>query len=289
MSAVNDYEGFARSYARNSESNPMNALYERPAIMALAGDVRGLRVLDAGCGPGIQAAELIGRGASVTGVDQSAGLLDIARARLGPQVPLHQADLSRPLAFPDEAFDLILSSLVMHYLAEWEPTLHEFRRVLGPRGRVVLSTHHPFMDLRVSGSDDYFGAYTWTEEWARDGQTMSMRFWHRPLRAMLAAFDAAGFGVEAITEPEPLPEMAATAPEIYEHLTRNAQFLFFALKARLRPNGAVAKSVDDERDHAPAVVRPVRLVLGQIRDGVQQVPRTDVGADLARRRGGVEQ
>jgi hypothetical protein len=39
-------------------SNPFNALYERPAILALAGEVCGLRVLDAGCGAGVHAAEL---------------------------------------------------------------------------------------------------------------------------------------------------------------------------------------------------------------------------------------
>lgn len=228
----NDYEGFAAAYARNNETNPFNALYERPAIMSLAGDVRGLRVLDAGCGSGVHAVELLRRGAAVTGVDLSGALLGIARERLGPEVPLHQADLSQPLAFPDGAFDLVLSSLVMHYLAEWEPTLREFRRVLAPRGRLVLSTHHPLMDMRISGSDDYFGTYAFTEDWERDGRTMSMRFWHRPLRAMLAAFSAAGFAVDHIAEPDPQPEMAEQAPDSHRHLTRNAQFLFFSLTAR---------------------------------------------------------
>jgi SAM-dependent methyltransferase len=108
-------------------------------------------------------------------VDLSGALLGIARERLGPDVPLHQADLSQPLAFPDNAFDLVLSSLVMHYLAEREPTLREVHRVLPSRGRLVLSTHHPLMDMRISGSDDYFGTYAFTEDWERDGQTMSMR------------------------------------------------------------------------------------------------------------------
>jgi SAM-dependent methyltransferase len=165
-------------------------------------------------------------------VDASGDLLGIARERLGPDVPLHHADLSQPLAFPDNAFDLALCSLVMHYLAEWEPTLREFHRVLAPRGRLVLSTHHPFMDMRVSGSDDYFGTYEFTEDWGRDGQTMRMRFWHRPLRAMLSAFSVSGFAVDDIAEPDPQPEMASDAPDSYRHLTRNAQFLFFSLTAR---------------------------------------------------------
>ncbi|WP_235215263.1 class I SAM-dependent methyltransferase [Phaeacidiphilus oryzae] len=228
----NDYEAFARVYARNSESNPINALYERPAILALAGDVRGRRVLDAGCGPGAHSAELIDGGAEVTGLDLSADLLAVARERLGPDVPLHRLDLRRPLPFPDGAFELVLCSLVLHYLEEWGPTLSEFRRLLVPGGRVVLSTHHPLMDMRVSGSDDYFGRYAFTEDWQREGRTMHMRFWHRPLRDMLAAFAEAGFVVDEIREPNPLPEMAESAPEFHRHLTRNAQFLFFALSAR---------------------------------------------------------
>ncbi|MCM6772328.1 class I SAM-dependent methyltransferase [Nocardia sp. CDC159] len=227
----NDYDDFAQSYARNNETNPYNALYERPAILSLAGAVGGLRVLDAGCGAGVHAADLIRRGAIVTGIDRSAGLLDIARQRLGPAVPLHRADLGEPLPFQDNTFDLVLSALVMHYLAEWEPVLGEFRRVLRPRGRLVLSTHHPVMDMRISGSDDYFGTYTYTEDWQRDGRTMRMRFWHRPLRAMVTAFKASGFTIDDIVEPDPDPELAHSDPQCYRHLTRSPQFIFFALTA----------------------------------------------------------
>jgi ubiquinone/menaquinone biosynthesis C-methylase UbiE len=229
MSPDNDYDEFARVYTHQNEVSPFLTRYERPAIMSLAGDVRGLRVLDAGCGAGVQAAELVKRGAMVTGVDRSDGMLAIARERLGPTVPLHEVDLSGPLPFADGVFHLVLCSLVMHYLEEWEPTLREFRRVLPPAGRVVLSTHHPFGDMRVSGSDDYLGTYTYTEDWTLAGRTMRMRFWHRPLRAMLAAFKAAGFVVEEIAEPDPSPEMAETAPEVFRRLSRDAHFLFFAL------------------------------------------------------------
>ncbi|WP_238845163.1 class I SAM-dependent methyltransferase [Nocardia terpenica] len=230
--AYNNYDGFAREYARHNETSPYNALYERPAILHQAGDVRGLRVLDAGCGAGLHAAELIRRGAAVTGVDLSDGLLALARERLGDDVPLHRADLTDPLPFGDNTFDLVMAPLVLHYLEHWEPVLREFRRVLVPGGRVVLSTHHPTMDIRVNGTDDYLGTYSFTEDWTRGGRTVTMRFWHRPLRAMLAAFRAAGFTVDEIAEPDPQPELADIAPEDYRNLTRRAQFLFFTLTAR---------------------------------------------------------
>ncbi|TCO48950.1 class I SAM-dependent methyltransferase [Actinocrispum wychmicini] len=226
----NDYSGFARAYAHSSETKSFNALYERPAILALAGDVRGLRVLDAGCGPGLHAAELIERGAAVTGIDLSQELLDLARDRVGPSVPLRRADLAQPLDFADDSFDMVMSSLVMHYLRDWGPTLREFRRVLVPGGRLVMSTHHPFMGLRIGRTDDYFATYTFTEDWQRGGRTMHMRFWHRPLRDMFRAFRAAGFTVDVIEEPDPLPEMATADPSGHEHLTRLPQFVFFVLR-----------------------------------------------------------
>ena len=48
----NDYDAFAAAYDADNETNAWNAHYEPPAILSLAGDVHGLRVLDAGCGGG---------------------------------------------------------------------------------------------------------------------------------------------------------------------------------------------------------------------------------------------
>lgn len=75
---MNRYDDFAAAYAEDNETNAWNACYERPGTLALAGNVRGLRVLDAGCGSGALAAALAGGGAAVTGIDLSAGLLEIA-------------------------------------------------------------------------------------------------------------------------------------------------------------------------------------------------------------------
>jgi SAM-dependent methyltransferase len=182
----NDYDSLAPGYAADNDENATNAYYERPASLALCGDVTGLRVLDAGCGAGAHTAALLDRGAQVTGVDASAGMLAIARDRLGPSVPLHHTDLADPLPFEDGSFDLVLAALVLHYLQDWGPPLREFHRVLVPGGRLVVSTHHPFMDHRMSGHDDYFATYQLTEQWTKHGHTATMRFWHRPLTAIRA-------------------------------------------------------------------------------------------------------
>jgi ubiquinone/menaquinone biosynthesis C-methylase UbiE len=227
----NDYDAFAAGYSADNESNATNAYYERPASLALLGEVAGQHVLDAGCGAGAHAAELIRSGATVTGLDKSAGLIGIARQRLGGNVPLHEADLADPLPFQSASFDAVLASLVLHYLQDWGPTLAEFRRVLVPGGRLVISTHHPFMDHTLAGWPDYFATYDFTEEWTKGGQTVLMRFWHRPLRAMTGAFQAAGFALDTISEPDPDPAAENLFPAVYADLRTNPRFLFFRLTA----------------------------------------------------------
>src|SRR6201990_1498542 len=67
---ANDYDSFAETYAASNESNLINAYYERPAMLALTGDVAGRRILDAGCGAGPPLAALRGRGGRVAGFDK---------------------------------------------------------------------------------------------------------------------------------------------------------------------------------------------------------------------------
>ncbi|EFC85922.1 trans-aconitate 2-methyltransferase protein [Parafrankia sp. EUN1f] len=76
---VNDYDSFAQAYSAETENSLVNAYYERPAMLDLAGDVAGRRILDAGCGTGPLSAALRDRGAVVTGIDASAEMLALAR------------------------------------------------------------------------------------------------------------------------------------------------------------------------------------------------------------------
>ena len=231
VAIFNDYDKYASAYDADIEDNVYNALYERPATLALVGDVAGRRVLDAGCGSGVLSQALAASGAAVTGVDLSTNLLAIARHRLGPDVPLIQADLGRQLPIRSSTFDVVVASLVMHYLHDWSGPLSEFRRVLAPGGCVVISTHHPFVDFRPSGQGDYLGTFEFTEEWVKSGETFLMRFWHRPLHAMFDAFTAAGFTVERVSEPRPGTAVRDRSPELFEQLSREAPFIFFILRS----------------------------------------------------------
>lgn len=120
---ANDYDTFAEAYTAENEDSLINAYYARPAIMNLAGDVAGRRILDVGCGSGPLVAALRERGAIVTGFDSSAKMVELARRRLGAEADLRVADLGGPLPYPDSAFDDVVASLVLHYLRDWTAPL----------------------------------------------------------------------------------------------------------------------------------------------------------------------
>jgi len=235
-SGINDYDSFAEAYTASNETNLVNAYYERPAMLALAGDVAGRRILDAGCGAGPLFAALRDRGAIVTGIDKSAGMVGLARRRLGDDADLQVAELGRPLPFPDDTFDDVTASLVLHYLEDWRPALAELRRVLKPGGRLIVSVDHPFATNlwhREAGHDpDYFATYNWVDEWTVDGQTALLRFWARPLHAMTDAFTAAGFRISVISEPAAAPDTPGELlPDEIADRRRFLCFLFFVLHA----------------------------------------------------------
>ena len=235
-SRVNDYDGFAEAYAASNENNLVNAYYERPGMLALAGDVAGRRILDAGCGAGPLLAALRDRGAFVTGFDKSAVMVELARQRLGSQADLQVAELGRPLPFRDDTFDDVTASLVLHYLEDWGPALAELRRVLKPGGRLIVSVDHPLAENlwhREAGLEpDYFATYDYTVEWTVGGRSALLRFWTRPLHAMTDAFTAAGFQLSIISEPAVAPDTPRELlPDDLADQRRLLCFLFFVLHA----------------------------------------------------------
>jgi SAM-dependent methyltransferase len=236
LPGLNDYDGFAEGYTAANENSLVNAHYERPAMLALAGDVAGRRILDAGCGAGSLIAALRERGADVTGIDKSAGMLELARRRLGADADLRVAELGSPLPFPDGTFDDVTASLVLHYLEDWGPALAEIRRVLKPVGRLVVSVNHPFAENqwhREAGlNPDYFATYNYIVEWTAEGQSALLRFWTRPLHAMTDAFTAAGFRISVISEPTLAPDTPSKLlPGDAADKRRFMGFLFFVLYA----------------------------------------------------------
>ena len=225
--ALEAYESLAEAYASVVDTKPHNAYYERPAMLSLLPDVKGKRVLDAACGPGLYSEWLFAHGAEVVAVDASPKMIELARRRLGGVVEVRQADLSKPLTFlSDESFDIVLSSLTLHYIEDWSSTIAEFYRVLRPGGCVVLSVGHPFFDYTFFKSEKYFETELVGSEWKGfEGVKVYMPIFRRSLEETLNPLIEAGFCIDRILEPRPTEEFRKADPEAYAELSLRPGFL----------------------------------------------------------------
>ncbi|GMA32769.1 class I SAM-dependent methyltransferase [Litorihabitans aurantiacus] len=226
------YDAFAVEYDRENSRSLLNSYYSRPATLDLLGDVAGRRILDAGCGSGPLAAELVARGADVVGFDGSPAMIAIARDRLGDAVPLTVHDLAQPLPYEDETFDDVVASLVLHYLEDWSALLAEIRRVLKPGGRLVASVNHPFVRQYNAMEENYFATYRYGEEVELAGRTTTLTFWHRPLQDVIRAFVDADLDLRVVGEPPPSPDTPADLlPPRIASGERSAFLCFLFLRA----------------------------------------------------------
>lgn len=221
------YDDFAAGYEAHAEVAPYNAHYDRPATLALLGDVAGRVILDAACGPGLYAEELLARGATVRGFDGSASMIERARARLGPDADLWVQSLDAPITPVAEAsIDIVLCALAYHYSNDRPSFLAEAARVLRPGGAVVISTQHPTTDwLRLGGS--YFDTRPVSEVWSKGWEVTT---WVTPLTQLTEEFAAAGFLIERLIEPQPAAAMAEAYPETFTRLSTEPGFILFRLR-----------------------------------------------------------
>ncbi|ACK71924.1 Methyltransferase type 11 [Gloeothece citriformis PCC 7424] len=225
--SFNDYEAFAEAYAERSASNSHNAYYERPAMFSILSTLKFKRVLDAGCAGGIYSEWLINRGADVTAIDINSKMVQLTKKRLKTQGKVYQADLNQPLNFLDDnSFDLVLSSLTMHYLKDWEAVFKEFSRILLPEGLFLFSTHHPFMDFQLFEKANYFTTELIEDSWESFGDTpVRVRFYSRPLSELTSALAKTGFFIKNMIEPRPTEECKQHYPQDYEKLSTKPWFL----------------------------------------------------------------
>jgi len=130
------------------DDNPLVAL-EEPWVDRLLGDVRGLAVIDVGCGTGRHALRLAAAGATVHALDFSERMLERARSKPdASRVTFQVHDLAKPLPFSDESSDRVVCGLVIDHIRDLDGLFREMRRVCRPAGFVVVSVMHPAMMLR---------------------------------------------------------------------------------------------------------------------------------------------
>jgi ubiquinone/menaquinone biosynthesis C-methylase UbiE len=210
------YDETAAAYATGNPSADARAAYEWPAVREVLSDVDGLRVLDVGTGTGHYAAWLAERGAEVVGLDAAAGMLREARTRTDDP-RFVRGDLRAVLPFPDAAFDLVVSQLVLDHVADWDHVFAEFARLLRPGGSVVVSVDHPFTTYYVvdeeppevgnatAESADYYAVERFEKVWPHadgEGETR-LPVYHRPLAEVTRPLFDAGLALTDLREPAP--------------------------------------------------------------------------------------
>lgn len=221
------YSEFAAAYASAIRNNSYNAGYDRPSLLELLPELKGLKVLDLGCGPGVYAEILLSQGAEVTAVDRSAEMVALVKQSLGDAVHCYEQDLSAGLPREaDAAYDLAICPLALHYLEDFAPLLSEVRRVLQPGGLFVFSTHHPFVDYGFSPSGNYFLTEKIVDEWDTVGEPVRVEYYRRPLSAILQPLIDAGFLIIELSEGRPEAGMQQSDPESYQRLSTTPGFLF---------------------------------------------------------------
>jgi malonyl-CoA O-methyltransferase len=201
------YDRWARVY--DHDRNPLPAL-EEPFVRDALGAVHGLDVLDLGCGTGRHALWLAEAGARVTAVDFSAGMLAAARAKAAAgAVRFVVHDLHQALPFEAEAFDRVVSGLVIEHLSDPTAFFAEARRVLRARGLAVVSAMHPAMFLRGTRA-----RFTDPET----GEKVEPGSFPHTLGALVMAALHAGFTAEAIDEHAPDAAFARAYPRAEKYV-----------------------------------------------------------------------
>ena len=144
--AAATYNAAADSY--DDPANSFWAKFGRSTVERL-GLRPGERVLDVCCGSGasaIPAAERVGPGGSVTGVDLAENLLSLARAKAQAQrlqnIEFRAADMLA-LPFPDRHFDAVVCVFGIFFVPDMAAAVRSLWRVLRPGGKLAITTWGP--------------------------------------------------------------------------------------------------------------------------------------------------
>ena len=218
----------------------LNDVLEQPALRALLpASLEGLRVLDLGCGFGDFARWARQRGArSVLGIDVSARMLEQAAAQTRDAAIAYRHGSIEDLGPEGGPFDLAVSSLALHYVADYGAAVRRVAAVLADGGRFVLSVEHPICTAVARQRwvrDDDGKALHWPVDGYRDeGPRQTKWFvdgvvkYHRTVETYVTGLLDAGFTLRALKEPEPVEGSAATeVPDLDLH-RRRPPFLVMA-------------------------------------------------------------
>lgn len=241
MENVYDNDQFFQAYSQMTRSQyGLAGAGEWQQMRRLFPELNGKSVLDLGCGYGWHSAYAAEQGAArVLGIDSSKKMIDEAQKRNpAPAVTYRVCDLRR-YDYPPEAFDCVISNLVLHYIEDLHEIYRKVYRTLKPGGVFLFNIEHPTFTAGVR------------QEWIRDGEGKAL-YWpvdgyfspgaretvflgervvkqHHTLTQILMGLLNTGFRFNAVEEAVPPAEMMHL-PQMDEELRRPMMLLIKAQK-----------------------------------------------------------
>jgi SAM-dependent methyltransferase len=237
-SAFYDDDTLFASYLahRQQPDNPPDTL-EQPVFLDLVGAVAGLSILDLGCGAAAFGRAALDQGCRLyLGVEGSRNMVAAAQQMLAGSAGTVVHMTIDAWDYPEAAFDLVVSRLVLHYVQDFAAVCANVHTALAPHGRFIFSVEHPVLtscaqSWQSSGSrqdwivDAYFEPGSRSTAWL-GGEVIR---YHRTLEDYFGTLQAAGFIVESLRESAPRREWFTDAA-IYEQRKRIPLFLFLAAR-----------------------------------------------------------
>jgi len=219
---------------RQRHDNPNDTL-EKPVILELAGDLANQRILDLGCGDAAFGQEALAQGCrSYLGVEGSFNMANAAQQGLtGTCGKIVHATIES-WDYPAEAFDLVISRLVLHYIEDIDAVFKQIYKSLVSGARLIFSVEHPVITSCDRGwqrdgprqdwlVDDYFNTGQRITSWM-GGQVIK---YHRTIEDYFVSLQRAGILVASLREAVPQRELFESA-DIYQRRRRIPLFLIMA-------------------------------------------------------------
>ena len=226
---IYDDEEFFKGYSELREGVSANDLIEIPQFFDLIGDVKDKTILDIGCGAGGHDRRLIELGAkSVLGIDISTKMLEEAKKNKNSDKIEYQLLSMNDLEKLDRKFDLVVSSLAIHYIEDYDGLCKKVYNLLNDGGYFVFSHGHPMdsaiilnnLEHRYVILDDkkYFLISDYNNEgkrvnhWFIDG----VETYHRNMSHLVNGLIDAGFSIKRLNESYASEEAIKKKPKLIE-------------------------------------------------------------------------
>jgi ubiquinone/menaquinone biosynthesis C-methylase UbiE len=216
---MEQYNKIAKAYYERRKDNTrfdFNRDIEVPAMIKMIGDVNGKEILDIGCGFGDHLLKLSKKHPTrLVGFDYSIEQLKLAKKLALPNTKLYLGDMSKKLRHDNAEFDVVFSSLAIHYIskAELRKLFSEVNRVLKNGGEFIFSTAHPIFNLLKqrtgvvfeSGKDELRIDLNYFDEGPHPGkgQLESVKTYRLTFETLIKTALNAGFQIVDYVETKP--------------------------------------------------------------------------------------